>query len=1386
MKFKLNFLTLLLTLFMISGVKILTAQHVQVNIAIPPPYPVHLEDYIFFSNQTVITLQNTSSEARQIKLIATITGDNGVSAAVKTTYTPIMPIVLNSMETKVITGAQLKAINNNMGENDVDVTGTSKSLLMQTETLPEGFYTVCIEPFDFNTGVSYGSPAGPGCTNLFLTHYDVPEVIIPYFEQEVFATTPQFVNFAWTPAGLAFNTRYKFELVDMEFNNLLNINDAFANPSVQIHFTQSNIFQPNLQYDMTKLPLIVGHQYAVRVTAYDPSQQTVFKNNGEGPVSTFYYLPNPSNPFVGNNNNNNIIILNNPQDTTKYNVNINWNNTLKIPDGGGGGDPDNMPEDLGDCLASCTLPAISQTPGSIKQNIPVNIGFFEMDITQLNGNSGEGTIMVDFLKTRVRVVFNNLTVNENHAMLSGNVYAKLDQGSNIPLNVSNNENANLEVLYPNLNKILAEVNGNSKKVSKFNINQAPVNLPISMDNNNFDLVVVGLIFKSDKAYINLMTGVEAISNALSPYLGLSKNAIGIRPNGFCNDTQLQIGLAANQELSIVNNGPQEWVKMTFKGAPAGNKTHLKFNCSGVSEITIDADISFGRDILLPVDANGGEQNGNVKVDVKKVMNQNMKDWYLENPVMTPTKYFTLPSLKGFVMEATNIIYDQHASYTPPNMKFHPQHPDAGGNKNLWKGLYIGGLSVKFPTGFNKDGQPLKINVDNMMLDKTGLWGVFSVQNLLDIQSGDLGGWAFSIEEFNLDIQESKVKAGGFSGNIELPITEFGVPYSIALAGQQGNEYKFGISPNTDISVEMWIASMKIGNSSSINITKAGDKFIPSAQLNGEITISWDKAKVGGMDQKPSIGKFKLPTLSIEGMKIVTENGKPRIASFGLPSLDNLDLPQGEFLAFKINLTDLGIVKKNGEDGLQMTLGLGFDDRGSGGDAVIGGTTTLTFFPKFENKKFKFGKTEVNEVTIDVTVGPAKIAGGLTLYNQDVVYGEGFRGFINVQIEPLGLKDLSFTLQVGTAPQDYRYWMFDASISLTTGIPCGPGIALYGFGGGFWYNMTREGPENKEGETEVNINDMVNVTEVDMTPGKTENGVTYTPEKGAIGFQANVIIGLAGSSAAFNADVGFVIQLAPDFGFSYMKFYGNAFMMQDMTDRNKSLLSGSVSIAIEGKNHNPNGPVLIGHVSIEMNVETLVDVNVYLGLDFMFSAKDWYVNFGSWNTETPANEYDPFKDDKRNRIEIAFPKLNINAQFNCYFMIGTQIPSNLPPLPPSVREFFPGGAGNMKEGALNTTKNGKGFALGAGFGLDVDLTFAILYVDIEFKLGFDALVTKIDGDCGGVANPGIGGWYAKGQAYAYCKVEGGLEIDIWFVSGRIPFATFTAGALLQAQAAIRLG
>ncbi len=1381
MKMKIPFITMLLALMMSAiCLSSLQAQHVQVNLTIPPPYPIYLENYLNFTNQTVITIQNTSSETRQIKLVASVTGDNGISAAVKHSFTPNAPLILNPMETRVLTGGQLKALNNNLKESDVDVTGTSKSLLMQTATLPEGSYTVCIEPLDYITSQSYASPAGPGCAYIFITQYDPPEIIVPAFEQALWATTPQFVNFAWTPAGVASFTRYRFELVDMDYNNLLNINDAFTNPSVQKHYQQNNLLIPNLQYDITKPPLTPGHQYAVRVVAYDPSQQTQFKNNGEGPVSTFFYnAPLVVNPNINIPNNPTVLGGNPNPNPNIMQVNFNIGNiTLPPPP------VDDPPEDYGDCIGTCAVPAPVGPSAPIQQGKEVNVGFFKMNITQLNGNSGEGTIFIEFLKTKVKVVFNNLQVNAGNTMISGQIMAKVDPGSIVSQALANSENSNLEPLYSSLPELLNEVKNNAKKVSTYNGNQAPTGIPFSLDSKQFDMAIVGLIFTPTKAYMNVVMGIEALQNAVTPYLGISQNGIGIRPKGFCDDTAMKISLSQNREIELVNNGGEDWIKMRFNGSGNGEKTYVKFNCSGAQELKIDAEIIFGRHYALPVNQNAAVQNGNVSVAIVQVLNQNLKDWYIENPQFKPSKYFTLPAMQGFRLEASNVIYDQHSNYTPPGMTFHPNHPSSGGSSKLWKGLFIGDLSIRFPEGFMKDGQPLQVNVEDLLMDKTGMWGQISVNNLIQIENGDLGGWAFSIDAFNLDIQESTLASGGFGGNIELPITDLGVPYDIQLAGQNGNEYSFGISPGTDISVQMWIAEMTIGQSSAIKIKKSGNSFIPSAKLNGSISISWTKDKLNGMQNKPAVGKFQLPTLDVEGMSIVTLNGVPKIDNFGLPSLDNLDLPQGEFLAFKINLKQLAIVNNGqGSNGLNLTLELGFDNSGSGGDPLIGGSTTFTLFPKLENKKFKFDKTVLEAVEIEATVGPAELKGGLQLFNSHDVYGEGFRGYINVKMPPLGLEDMSFTLQVGTAPQNFRYWMFDASIKLTTGIACGPGIAIYGFGGGFWYNMTREGPENTQEAVAVNINDMQNVTKnnIDMSAGATANGITYTPSQGTIGFKANVIIGLIGSSAAFNADVGLAMELNTEFGFNYIEFNGAAFLMQDMTDRGKALVSGTVLIKVESKNYNPNGPVLLGEVAVKVNVETLVvDVNADLNLSFMFSPNDWYVNFGSWDTNANPANYDPKTDPYRNRLEIDIPLISANIQFNCYFMVGTTIPFNLPPLPKNVQNFFPGGAGQVNQSTKNITSNGLGFAAGAGLHLDVDFKFAIIYVDIQFDMGFDAIVQKVKGDCGSVTNPGIGGWYAKGQAYAYCHVEGGLEIDIWFFSGKIPFASFTAGALLQVQ------
>ncbi|MEZ4949781.1 MAG: hypothetical protein R2784_10395 [Saprospiraceae bacterium] len=45
---------------------------------VSPPYPVNLEEALKLNRQTIITITNLSNGAKQIKLLATVEGDNGI------------------------------------------------------------------------------------------------------------------------------------------------------------------------------------------------------------------------------------------------------------------------------------------------------------------------------------------------------------------------------------------------------------------------------------------------------------------------------------------------------------------------------------------------------------------------------------------------------------------------------------------------------------------------------------------------------------------------------------------------------------------------------------------------------------------------------------------------------------------------------------------------------------------------------------------------------------------------------------------------------------------------------------------------------------------------------------------------------------------------------------------------------------------------------------------------------------------------------------------------------------------------------------------------------------------------------------------------------------
>ena len=42
-------------------------------------------------------------------------------------------------------------------------------------------------------------------------------------------------------------------------------------------------------------------------------------------------------------------------------------------------------------------------------------------------------------------------------------------------------------------------------------------------------------------------------------------------------------------------------------------------------------------------------------------------------------------------------------------------------------------------------------IEDMLIDKSGVTGNFLVYNLVDINEGEIGGWAFSADTFHLNI-----------------------------------------------------------------------------------------------------------------------------------------------------------------------------------------------------------------------------------------------------------------------------------------------------------------------------------------------------------------------------------------------------------------------------------------------------------------------------------------------------------------------------------------------------------------------------------------------------------------------------------------------------------
>ncbi|MBC7777050.1 MAG: hypothetical protein H7246_16580 [Phycisphaerae bacterium] len=1320
------------------------AQPVQISVAIAPPYPVHLEDYAQLKGQIIVSLVNTSQTFLQLRLAPSVKGQNGVSATLKPGYRPATPLTLGPLETKVLTGAQLQSLNMGLSLQNMDIKGVSVQQIIRTETLPEGMYDLCIRAFEFSSNTQL-SKDGLGCSMFNITWYDPPVIINPADKAQVLPLTPQFLNIGWTPAGLGGITRYRLLMMDMTANGLANPNDAF-DMGFPPFFQKEYLITLAYPLSSAEPPLTVGHKYAVRVQAYDPQGNLKFKNDGRSAVTTFTYgLSFPATPSGGGGGGVDIPfgdLSDAPQDPV-----------FNLPD----------PNDPLDCAAAfeVAMPS-SATQYTPKTGDTILIGKYKMRITNI---AGDGEIYMAFLKTKVKVQFENLQVNgQKQAYGSSKAWVKIDNTNLVEQAMANDPTGTLTNV--KVKEINDYINNGNRKVSKFVGEQSqPVGVPFALDNDKSqNLILLGIIFTATKAQANVVFGMPIQEAMNNDWLQLGSKGVGIRPNGFGLEAG-KISLASDKSIAITDK-----TSMVFKGG--SDNTFLEFDCKGIKKVQLKGGFEFSRDLVLPLDAQSKTVAGPTKLAANFTATVgHALNWTAEATMSHPK--FALPKLEDIVFSANGLYIDQSDVASVAGMQFPANHPKKNQNANAqktWKGVYLGTCSIIMPSWMKgkNDAAIGVLDLKDLLMDKTGLWvKVSKIGELVKIGDGSLAGWGFSIDTMRLEVQSSQLAGGGLGGKIRLPITKVGLGYSATISkGEKEANFSFSVKTEDEVTIDAFIAKATLLPNSWLKIEKDGNKYKPEALLNGSITVGWKEDEEGGPDPETnSVASFELPTLNFSEFHIRNNaQGKPEILSLSIP-FDNNNAPQDDqskLAGFPLKLGGIEVTTQG-----QPKLAFGLDitlSKGETGKNGLSGSAGFSIYGKYDDaqKLFVYDHTELDSIGIDMDISVAKVQGSLWMYKGNLEYGNGFKGSISATIKGVGTK-VAVALQVGNKGKDeanFDYFYFDGLVQFGVGLQIpGTMASIYGFGGGVWYNMTRGAlPEYAFADFNKAAGDM-------SAAGSSPTGVKFTPKYGSAGFSAKVIFGLSGgkdAATALNGDLEFRMTLGNEFNLVSMELEGNGYAMQKLEDRGKASVTGHFYIGIDFIM-----PSFTMGVDLNVNVAAgIVKGNAHINMHF--SPQDWYIKIGEWDTESQAAQDVPWINDHK-RCGLTVDLKVAKTSFAAYFMMGSKMPE-LPPLPLAIRESLKGQNGEAmadSRPAFPDTYDGDnpGFAFGVACYKEFKVKALILYASLDFTLGFDVLIKKYSDSqiCEGTSL-GINNWYAQGQAYAQLGIHAGIEIDLFVWEG----------------------
>lgn len=1015
----------------------------------------------------------------------------------------------------------------------------------------------------------------------------------------------------------------------------------------------------------------------------------------------------------------------------------------------------NVPQNLQDLNIITPLPP-SRT---IAENDTIYAGHnseFAIIVTQISESSGkysgEGTAYIDWLRARMSVKYDSITVDTDKKLILGSIKAQIydapapqypqDWATEV---VTTNNWANQQAT--DVVNWVENTSGQEIDYKGLTDYSTPVKLPLGVNMPNGDqLAMTELVFKPNESKFNMITAVNTPASWGTPQLvGFEAKNIAFHPNQIVMPPE-RVELI---EDVIVENNINTNTIYTLKAPTSSNPgCYADWDENGFSQFGIELDVSFSRGQFIPLPDDGTSHTIVNFIGTGTAWND-----------LVITGQFPrseIVNVDGMTILGNTISLDMSDTLNPPDMHFPDNYPAGAETTNLFKGFYMKQLEIELPEGMQtQSGGPPKVDVQDMIINHTGLTLYAEVTNIYQYPDVGMVDMSASIDSVKVSIGGGSLIEASIKGRLALPISksdsvqnplQYNAIFHVAQNPSEMTHFQLTIDPTGPINANLLKGTMTFDPTSSIIAYFDKNKRTFQTTLNGNFL--WDNVTLGPVKNVNfDIGFQNLEfnyNSSLQNNKMQFNAGQwsfaspqKKLANFPVTieniGFDQLPTTGNQMLHGKLNFDVIFNLSKDigGQSSLGIELGIDEDATSSG-------------MGKF---KPRYLGTAIENIDVHANLSAVAIDGTILFRNNDPIYGDGFIGELSATFKTpkVGITALA---EFGNTDylygSRYRYWRVEAAVIFTPGIPFLPGVAFYGFGGGAHNNMQAEVVE---------------------AAGAVPAHYTFKPKKGTMGFKVKATIGTTPKVETFNGDVSLNGQFSSTQGLINIGFEGAFYVGAPLLPDSKRQEAQIKGTMLADYNFPDKHFYFASDVTVNKDPITGTGRIV---LDIKSKQNKWFFKFGEPNQPSTVSifgvnlyQYLMFGND------IQAPVHGFTTDFyNSYYSaMGTY-----PGIPDA-----PGVDGN--------SATGKGLALGVGIkfnkGIDEHIVSGYnFYANMQASAEVNLSMMEYTGqNCQNTTQTiGLNGWRARGNIGFYTNAGIGVKKggDNW------PLAAFKIGGWIDAK------